>query len=724
MSSKSKIKLNAIMLLFGFTMTAVAQTININIRDRIETKNFYRKVYPTLFGQKEFRVIKKFGDVIAEQSDQTVDKINKFIYRFDNIIPSNIMMPLIYWRYIKQDDNKVAETLSFFMLYKLLTIRDLIDNPLQDDVSKRRAQQYLKVIAENDDINSSNIFAIAMPEIKEQAKEMADISNDDAFIETVGNNHIIKENIKDRVPQLPNFVLSYLGFIPGNKVELISQNDQSPKRVTWVNDRVIFNGGTLDFSKDYMKMPTPKSSEGHIAFTEDPIFIKIRDMIDSARESIFIDIFLLGGTMGGTLAKYLIDQTVLKHKQNPYFKTLLLHDYATNYNMWSEMSPVFEYIRSRIENEPDVAECMMLIQANIQRHPPGIPFGLTNLIPKTPEVFNVIEPMATYYESKIDHSKVIVVDAKSDHPRAYFGSKNWTDHSGAYYYDNAIYVEGPVAALVQASYYNDIDAALTLDPIEQNWFYYKDKGFSNEHYLDRRDEILAWMKINRNNYPVINPTPEGTVRIAEADVDGIVKNVRNIIIDSITQAKNNIYMEQLFIYDKYIADALVKLKKSNSSLDIKIIADTNGNFGMNGFPNTIFMKELMDNGVEIRARNTTAVPITFPDGSQRTYHQENHRKIISVDGKILIGGSSNLNPDTLQGSFREFGAQIFDKNDIKKFERDFLDDWADNRKTKDFNINSFKMRLKDKELPLGISALINNLGATIIRSKDQLENKY
>ena len=169
-----------------------------------------------------------------------------------------------------------------------------------------------------------------------------------------------------------------MGFIEGNKVELISKNDRSLERINWLNDRVIFNlkeGDSIDWNAPYFNMPTKDNPEGNIVFQQDPIFQKIRDMITNATDSIFIDIFLFGGTMGITLSKYLIDQTLKKRAQNPNFKTLLLHDYATNYNMWGEMKPIFTYIRDRINNEPDVAQSVTLLQANIQRHPPGVPFG-------------------------------------------------------------------------------------------------------------------------------------------------------------------------------------------------------------------------------------------------------------------------------------------------------------------------------------------------------------
>jgi len=328
---------------------------------------------------------------------------------------------------------------------------------------------------------------------------------------------------------------------------------------------------------------------------------------------------------------------------------------------------------------------ILLLQANTLHHPPGIPFGLSNLVSRSPATFAVIERYNTYYESKIDHNKVIVVDANTDSPQAYF--------------DNAIYIKGPTAARVQASYYDDVDAALT---IEKQWFLYKECGFDNTAWLERRDELPDWTRIRRDTFPAAG---DDVVRISEANVDGRIRDTRNMLVDMIRRAESNIYIEQLLIYDAYVIDALIKRRRQRTNLDIRIIADHNGNFMMNGFPNTMFLRELAAVGIPVRARNTLGIDFTFPDGPRHTFHQENHRKIMSVDGSVLLAGSSNLNPDTLQGSFREFGAQVFNRAEIETFESVFLRDWADDDATSPMVIDGWQMSFRNKIMPPETSAL-------------------
>lgn len=661
----------------------------VSIKERLEAIEFYKNNFDILFSNEATRFSDSFFKELEKLPEDRKKQVRLFIKGYESVVPEKILMPLVYWKFIKKNSTNESRTLQYWFQMRLQVLRDYADNPLNSNGTK-----------------------------KEEARTLLQAWSQTRNLQM--NSPELTENLKTRFPDMDDYSLTASGFIPGNQVELVSHNTVSPERIQWFNDRVIFAGGRLDFTQPYMKMPLSKSDEGHPSF-KDPMFAKIRDMVVSSKQSIFINIFLFGGTMGGTLSKFLLDQTIEKRKVNPNFRVLLMHDFATNYNMKDEMMPIFEYIRGRIETESSLKGAVYLLQANIQRHPPGIPFGITNLIPKTEETFKSLEKRSTYYESKIDHSKVIVIDAESDYPQAYFGSKNWSDHSGGYYYDNALYVKGPAAAMVQAAYYDDIDAALTTDPKERKWFYYKEQGFSNEAYLKNRDQILSWFQVKRNTYPVAGTE---AIRIAEANVDGKIKDVRNILIDMISKAQSHIFMEQLFIYDKYINDALMKRKAQVPGLKVLILADHNGNFKLGGLPNTLFLDQLLSHKIEVKARRTLGIEAKFPNGKTQEYHQENHRKITSVDGKTMLVGSSNLNPDTLQGSFREFGAQIFDRKVIAEFEKEFLQDWTDNEKVGPFfEGQRLQLQVGGKVLSPELSKVINDLGATILRSKDYIEKR-
>ncbi|MNJ91316.1 cardiolipin synthetase [compost metagenome] len=697
--------LSLILVSLGLSVSVSAQTVSI--KERLAAADFYKTSFDTLFKEQACRRPEDLLAAIQKLPSKSQTQARKFIQLVEGVVPEKLLMPLVYHRFIKKSEKSQALVIQHILQTRIQILRDYSENPLNINKSaKAQAQTLLE--------QSSRRLASLGAESAVRGSDV-DLYR---YLQSIPE---LSSSLKSSIPDIEDYSLTAMGLIPGNQVELVSENRVDPERIKWLNERSIFAGGSLDFTQPYMKMPLSPMDEGHPVFKEDPMFRKIRDMIIASKDSVFIDIFLFGGTMGGTLSKFLLDQTIEKKKANPHFQVLILHDFATNYNMKDEMMPVFRYIRDRIASEPVLKESVYMLQANIQRHPPGIPFGLTNLVPKTDETFKALEKRNTYYESKIDHSKVIVIDAELDEPQAYFGSKNWSDHSGGYYYDNALFVKGPAAAVVQAAYYDDVEAALTLDKTERKWMFFKEEGFSNEAYLPRRDKILSWFKVKRTSYPAVG---DQAVRLAEANVDGKIKDTRNMLVDMISKAESHIYMEHLFIYDKYINDALIKRKAQVPSLKVRILADHNGNFNLGGLPNTIYLDQLLKHGVEVKARKTLGIHAEFKDGTSREYHQENHRKITSVDGKTLLVGSSNLNPDTLQGSFREFGAQIYDTKVIAGFESKFAKDWNDKEQTGPFyEGDRLQLKVMGRTLSPEQSALLNNIGAAIFRSKDDIEKR-
>ncbi len=704
-----------LLLLFVF-LTTTLKAESFNIRDRISYQDLYLKIYREILSFHEINHEDTFKKIVSNLPVPDQEILRNEYRELSTFFPPLSLRAIIALRYFPnlKNQKKLEDILEYTLFNKIMVLRDKI-NFAHSEAEELKYLNQLRDLTELPSLAISTIYETLNPILKAKIKAIIEMQESETFITALKETKIVNSSLKN-INQ--GYQLSHLGIISGNKVELLSENDTSLEMINWYNERAIFNGAILDPELPYMKMPLNQADDGHPAF-KSPIFGKIRDMILAANESIFIDIFLMGGTLGGTLAEFLLDQTKEKLEQNPNFKVVILHDYATHYNMIEEMLPVFKYIDQRISTE-DLSQNVFLLQANIQRHPPGIPFNLTQHIPKTQETFPALQKLSSYYESKIDHSKVIIVDGNTNSPKAYFGSKNWTDHSGGYYYDNALYIEGPAAALVQNSYYRDLEAALTTDQEELKWFYYQKEGLDNKKYLAKRDQILKSFKITIDEVPFKG---KDSIRLAEADVDASIKNTRNIVIDMIKNSKKNIFMEQLFLYDKYIVDALIKKRIENKNIDIRIIVDNNYNFKLSGFPNTIFIKELNKYGIKVRTRNTLGSLATFKNGEEQMFHQENHRKIIVCDSERLLIGSSNLNPDTLQGSFRELGAEVFSTQIARDYELKFLATWADHETTLEMDIENFQIEVKGKKFSKDFSTLVNDIAAFLIRSKDRIEKK-
>lgn len=704
-----------ILLSLFFIASSYAETFNI--RDRINYQELYLKVYRSALSQHTITNTNMFKREVINIEDSDKRKLLlKHYKKLSPFFPPIILRSILYYRYIQLDKEVVSQILHYAFLNKIMAIRDQIDTT-DNDHDKIKLLNLIKEITEHNDFNYKKIYRDFNTIFKEKADAIASMKDADNFITALLETKIVNRIIKDK--QHKFYQLTNLGIIPGNKVQWFNQNNHSLKRMQWYNEHLIFKGGVLDFDLPFMKMPQASSPSGHPAFKHDPIFIKIKEMILQAKESIFIDIFLMGGTLGGTLAEFLLDQTKEKLATTPSFKVVLLHDYSTHYGMKAEMLPIFKYMNNRINKDQELSKSVYLLQANIQRHPPGIPFGLSNFIPKTEENFAEFQKRSSYYESKVDHSKVLVIDGNTNRPAAYFGSKNWTDHKGGYDYDDALYVEGPMAALIQHSYYRDIEAALTINPEEEKFFYYQKQGLDNRKYRKRREQILQSFRITKEEIPYRGRV---RVRLAEADVDGSIKNARNLIIDLISNSKKKIYMEQRFLYDKYVVDALIKKKIENEKIDIRIILDSNQNLKLGGFPNAIFIKEMKRYGIQIRIRKTLNSITTFPDGSQQVYNQENHRNVISSDSKHIIFSSSNITPASLQGSFRELGAEVFSSKLARNYEVKFQEIWSDPNKTLQMDIENFQFGNDHYKYSKSFSALIDDIAAFLIRSKVILDN--
>lgn len=626
------------------------------IQERIKTVEYKVQVHPLIFSPK-IQNLNTIKNALSQMPQEEEKDANLFLRELSPFFPKSLMTSLFYWRFVEPNPEHFKKVLTYSFLAKILVIRDLIDNP--QTPNPHALTNIMRTLTDHSGVTTEAYFSKLMPLFKEKADLIGNLPDSITLIEALKNTKIVSTKLKTLLNSDRLYSLSALGLIPGNYVELISENRTDIDRINWLNQKVLFNGGVLDFDSPYVQMPMRPSDDGHPVFREDPIFEKIRDMILMAKETIFIDIHLLGGTTGATLAEFLIDQSREKIKHNPNFKVLLIHNgiaATESHSILEEVTPILKYISREIQADPK-------LKSNVEFH-------LSN---------------------KQDHSKVIVIDGNTKEPKAYFGSKNWTDHDGAYYFDDAIYVEGPAAAIVQASYYHDM----------------KELGL--------KESTLKHFAITRNTIPYRG---RSSVRLAETSLSGTLNNTRNTLIDMIINAKRSIYMEQLYLYDPYVVDTLIKKRIENSKMDIKILLDQRESLGMNGFPNTIFLRELKAAGIELRARKTIGVLAKFPNGEKVTYHQENHRKITCVDGQIILGGSSNVTPDALKGKYREFGAQIFSRAEGKNFDRMFIKDWHDPKKVVNLDVENFQAVVKERRLSKRNSSLINDISALLLRSVD------
>ncbi|PIK16437.1 phosphatidylserine/phosphatidylglycerophosphate/cardiolipin synthase family protein [Halobacteriovorax sp. JY17] len=640
--------------IFILQFSLYSQGSNFNLQERIEISSYYKDSYAIVYGDSSYSDLGEFKKSIQKLDREKKKEAKALVDELSSIIPTDFLRPIIYWKVISPNQRNLSQTLAYIMTYKANILRDSYQSPLVSSEEKEKVKKIITKIYHRKDITENNFYDSLINDFRQKSNLISSFSDLKNFILAIKETKPISYSLQEGLKISP-YTLSFSGLIPGNQVEIFNKNATDKERIDWYLNQE---------NKDLTEMPKTKHGQGHIAFKTDPIFIKVKEMIVEAKESIFISVRIIDGTLGMTVMKYLLRETEKKLSKNSNFKVFILVQ---------EETQTLEYLKLE-----------------------------TNLRVK---LRNNVFLVKTFDEERENNSKLIVIDANTEEPQALVGSKNWSDHSGGYFFDNDIWIKGPAAALLQSNFYSDFETAL----------------LKSSQYLNNSKNILDTFKIRRDSYPLLG---DEVVRLAESSLDGKIKNTRNIVIDMIRNAKSHIYMEQLYLYDSYIINALIKRKLEVPKLDIRILADHNSNVGLNGLPNTIYLRELNLYNIEVKARKTTSSAKNLPNGELQIYHQENHRNTLSIDGKTLLTGSASLSPNSQEGNTREIGVQIFDKKSIRNFENNFLLTWNDRNKVMDLDIQNFRATIDNSSLSKEISSLINAIASSLIKAKDELKKKF
>ncbi len=643
--------------IFLLQLSLYSQGSNFNLQERIEISRYYKDSYAVVYENSSYSDLREFKNSINKLNREKKKEAKTLVDELSGIIPSDFLRPIIYWKVISPNQQKLSQTIAYIMTYKANILRDSYQSPLVSSEEKEKIKKLITEIYHRRDLSENNFYGSLINDFKQKSNLISGFSDLKNFILAIKETKPISYSLQEGMEVSP-YTLSFSGLIPGNQVEIFNKNATDKERINWYLNQE---------NKDLTEMPKSKHGQGHIAFKTDPIFIKVKEMIADAKESIFINVKVIDGTLGRTVTRYLLSETEKKFSKNSNFKVFILAQ---------EETEALEHFKQETSLKSHLRNSIFLVK--------------------------------TFDKERENNSKLIVIDANTEEPQALVGSKNWSDHSGGYFFDNDIWIKGPAAALLQSNFYSDFEAALL-------------KSEFNSHYLSNSKNILDAFKIRRDSYPLLG---DEVIRLAESSLDGKIKNTRNIVIDMIRNAKSHIYMEQLYLYDSYIINALIKRKLEVPKLDIRILADHNSNVGLNGLPNTIYLRELNLYNIEVKARKTTSSAKNLPNGELQIYHQENHRNTLSIDGKTLLTGSASLSPNSQEGNTREIGVQIFDKKSIRKFENNFLLTWNDRSKVMDLDIQNFRARIDNSSLSKEISSLINAIASSLIKAKDELKKKF
>lgn len=490
----------------------------------------------------------------------------------------------------------------------------------------------------------------------------------------------------------PGHAVSPSGWIPGNKTSYFFWNnttaarrDDLDQKHDQMKQRYPLNGAgslTSMLSADLSKVFS--DTEGFTDIDNDPvwsetsngaIFPMIKSSLDTAKKSIFIDVFFLGSSMGASLAKHLV---TLADKG---IKVMILRDNYNHFGHEPEMRPIFNFLAAYSEKNPDK---MVISGAYIKAHSSGLPPFIAPIITDGfLEKSGIQKHLSLYGRAQSDHSKVFVIDGNTATPSAFVGSKNLTDASGAITYDEVTKVEGPAAAAVLDDYYWDMAYALRYEMSESLLKLYAQKGWSAALFSSgqSRDAMVANVlkpfdlldrdeKGRASNSAKVQVTDVGTVKVrtGQNNVNSTRTNCLDQVIQMIFAARKNIYIKDQYLFDRNVVLALLQAKKAQPALDIKILLEPMTRANPRGLPNLLYLDILKSAGMQIRWKKLV---------EHKTISSEYHMKTISADGQSVISGSANKDQTTMYGAFREQQLDVWDAATTKIHDDVLLSHWTD-----------------------------------------------
>ncbi|OFZ48747.1 MAG: hypothetical protein A2381_05350 [Bdellovibrionales bacterium RIFOXYB1_FULL_37_110] len=713
-----------------FFSLAISAVDSIDINERLQLRNeltlITQKIRPFLI---DWQVKERLGNWLNHPVNNSYIVECQFKLRafFET---EQVLGPLCY--FLRQDDKQMRLNYFDFIQKQILETKqallELQNDPRYEEEFKNngkvnfnlKAQNYLKVFRSSyDPLKIKNCFG---PVLKADWDKI--IKNDQLtfspFQQTVtclrelpeistknGNKPYFALNLKHEFINHPGHAISDTGWIPGNLVQYFDKNDYSSTLINTLGKKhellpdlyPVNEAGSIEsfFSQDPLKVLT--HDEGFFSMENDPvwgqkngIFAEIKKSLDAATDTIFVDIFFLGGTMGVTFAKYLVTRLEDPSSQ---LKVFILRDLLNHYGHDKQMLPVYNYLYAYSQKFP---QRLIIAPAHINKHKSGLPKYVGNIISEEFVAKSGLQQhLSLYANAKSDHSKVIVIDAKTDHPMAWVGSKNLVDASGAVCYDDMTKVTGPAASIIQDDYYFDMFYALKEEISDQDLKNIAQKlnlPHSNEAELIA--QILApFDLLNRSgdgtatNKQAINRTYQGTslVRIGLNNFDSTRTSAIDQVLQGIQFAQKSIFIKDQYLFDRNIVLALINAKNNNPDLDVRIILDPLPESPIVGFPNILYSDVLKKAGIPTKFKTII---------NDDLIRQEFHYKTISMDGKYLITGSANKDQTTMYGAFREEQLDLAHSDAALIHDREFLKYWNDSDET------SAEFTDFDFQVPLGI----------------------
>lgn len=495
-------------------------------------------------------------------------------------------------------------------------------------------------------------------------------------------------------------------------------------------------------------------SLGPISTGQQGIYQRVLESIDNAKESVFIDIFWMGGSIGVQLAKTLIKKTI----ENPNFQVVIISDEENNFSYGPQLNVAYNYMRAYSEKFTN--KYFYIVPANIDLKRTSLPEfvdllftnSTVNLAKQNNQLDSLYAADKFNLIGKSDHTKVVVVDGKNpESGTAFVGSKNWTDSSGGIATDEVAEINGPAVAVVLNNFYYDTLEAFLQESGKSNYVQNQiaaklanEKVNSLQHgvemLLEPIDIMKRWSGIDPSkvDFPYVVKGHE-VITPAQNNIYGTETSTLDQNIHTILQAREQIIIDDQFLYDPYVVQA-VKAAIVKHKVKVYIMLEPLTGVGstskvMAHVPNNLFLPELISAGAQVKWKKIPSsmekAIIAVKDQYNEMLAPEFHLKSITVDGvragetdlcnsesptikhhktiPALITGSANKDVMTMTGGFREYQVLVHGEQAVIRHDCIFWSRWNNPGESVETNGLDFEIPPEAKQAGLDEESFLNVL---------------